>query len=63
MLDHGGRLYAAKDALMRPGAFVQMFLNPDKFLDVLAKIDPEARFQWDMSRRLKFTRALLCTEC
>lgn len=53
VLDHGGRLYAAKDALMQPDTFAQMFLNLDKFRDVLAKIDPEARFQSDMSRRLE----------
>ncbi len=53
VLDHGGRLYVAKDALMQADSFAQMFPKLDAFREILAKIDPDARFQSDMSRRLK----------
>ena len=53
VLDHGGRLYVAKDALMRAESFVRMFPGLDAFREILAKVDPEARFQSDMSRRLR----------
>ncbi len=52
VLDHGGRLYVAKDALMTAQAFARMFPKLDRFREVLARIDPQARFQSDMSRRL-----------
>ncbi|MEP4379054.1 MAG: FAD-binding oxidoreductase [Alphaproteobacteria bacterium] len=52
-LDHGGRLYIAKDALMTAESFAAMFPRLDEFRDVLARIDPEGRFQSDMGRRLR----------
>lgn len=52
-LDHGGRLYIAKDALMAAETFAAMFPRLDEFRDVLARIDPDGRFQSDMSRRLR----------
>lgn len=52
VLDHGGRLYVAKDALMRAESFAQMFPALDEFRRVLARLDPDQRFQSDMSRRL-----------
>jgi len=52
VLDHGGRLYVAKDALMTAQSFARMFPKLDRFREVLARIDPDARFQSDMSRRL-----------
>ncbi|MBS27683.1 MAG: hypothetical protein CL566_01975 [Alphaproteobacteria bacterium] len=52
-LDHDGRLYIAKDALMQAETFAAMFLRLDEFRDVLSRIDPEGRFQSDMSRRLR----------
>jgi decaprenylphospho-beta-D-ribofuranose 2-oxidase len=58
VLDHGGRLYVAKDALMQADSFAQMFPGLGAFRDGLAKIDPEARFQSDMSRRLKIHPSL-----
>jgi len=51
-LDHDGRLYIAKDALMTAETFAAMFPRLDEFRDVLARIDPEGRFQSDMGRRL-----------
>lgn len=52
-LDHGGRLYIAKDALMTAETFAAMFARLDEFREVLARIDPEGRFQSDMGRRLR----------
>jgi decaprenylphospho-beta-D-ribofuranose 2-oxidase len=51
-LDHGGRLYAAKDALMSAAGFARMFPELERFRAVLARVDPHARFRSDMSRRL-----------
>ena len=52
VLDAGGRLYVAKDALMSARGFAQMFPRLDAFREVLARVDPGRRFQSDMSRRL-----------
>lgn len=52
-LDHGGRLYIAKDALMTAETYAAMFPRLDAFREVLARIDPEGRFQSDMGRRLR----------
>lgn len=51
-LDHGGRLYAAKDALMSAAGFARMFPELEAFRAVLRRVDPHGRFQSDMSRRL-----------
>jgi decaprenylphospho-beta-D-ribofuranose 2-oxidase len=58
-LDHGGRLYTAKDALMSAAGFAGMFPELERFRDVLRRVDPHGRFQSDMSRRLTI-RAELC---
>jgi decaprenylphospho-beta-D-ribofuranose 2-oxidase len=52
-LAHGGRLYVAKDALMTADGYAAMFPNLDRFREILRRVDPEGRFQSDMSRRLK----------
>ena len=51
-LDHGGRLYLAKDALMSAESFAAMFTRLGEFREILARIDPDGRFQSDMGRRL-----------
>ena len=51
-LDHGVRLYAAKDALMSAAGFACMFPELERFRAVLRRVDPHGRFQSDMSRRL-----------
>jgi decaprenylphospho-beta-D-ribofuranose 2-oxidase len=51
-LDHGGRVYLAKDALLSPDGFARMYPKLDRFRGVLAAIDPEQRFCSDMMRRL-----------
>jgi decaprenylphospho-beta-D-ribofuranose 2-oxidase len=52
-LKHGGRVYLAKDALLDPGAFREMYPGWPAFRAVLEEIDPRARLQSDMSRRLR----------
>jgi decaprenylphospho-beta-D-ribofuranose 2-oxidase len=51
-LDHGGRVYLAKDAVLDAGSFNRMYPKLGKFRDVLDSIDPERRMQSDMARRL-----------
>ena len=53
VLDHGGRLYVAKDALMSPGGFARMFPNLPAFRAALERFDPNGRFQSDLARRLR----------
>jgi len=52
VLDRGGRLYPAKDALMSAAGFARMFPELDRFRGVLRRVDPRGLFQSDMSRRL-----------
>src|SRR5436309_3208799 len=51
-LDHGGRVYLAKDALLTPETFAAMYPKLDRFRAVLAQVDPAGRFNSDMARRL-----------
>jgi decaprenylphospho-beta-D-ribofuranose 2-oxidase len=51
-LKYGGRVYLAKDALLEAAAFREMYPRWREMSDLLARIDPQARVQSDMSRRL-----------
>ena len=51
-LDHGGRVYLAKDAVLDAESFARMYPKLGEFRDVLDSIDPERRMQSDMARRL-----------
>ncbi len=51
-LDHGGRIYLAKDAVLSPEGFARMYPRSDVFREILSEVDPKGRFQSDMSRRL-----------
>jgi decaprenylphospho-beta-D-ribofuranose 2-oxidase len=51
-LRYGGRVYLAKDALLDPGAFREMYPRWGEFREVLEAVDPRRRLQSDMSRRL-----------
>ncbi|MCW2494670.1 FAD-binding oxidoreductase [Jatrophihabitans sp.] len=48
----GGRIYLAKDAVMRRGMAEQMYPDLEKFRAVRADIDPSGVFVSDQSRRL-----------
>ncbi len=51
-LDHGGRIYLAKDACLSAAGFAAMYPRLDAFRAVLARVDPQRRMASDMSRRL-----------
>lgn len=53
VLDHGGRVYLAKDSALSPEGFAQMYPRLPELRRMLAEIDPGARFQSDMARRLR----------
>lgn len=52
-LDHGGRIYLAKDSVMSAESFAAMYPKLDAMRAVLDKIDPERRLNSDMARRLR----------
>ena len=56
VLDFGGRIYLAKDATLDSSSFIQMYPQYEKFQNVIARIDPNEKFQSDMSRRLKIRK-------
>ncbi|MBX3503779.1 MAG: FAD-binding oxidoreductase [Alphaproteobacteria bacterium] len=51
-LDHGGRVYLAKDSCLSPQGFAAMYRRLPAFLDVLERVDPQRRLGSSMSRRL-----------
>jgi decaprenylphospho-beta-D-ribofuranose 2-oxidase len=52
-LDHGGRVYLAKDSRVSAEGFAAMYRGVDDFREVLAKVDPDGLFVSDLARRLK----------
>jgi decaprenylphospho-beta-D-ribofuranose 2-oxidase len=52
VLDHGGRIYAAKDARMSAAGYAAMYPRLDEFRAILAEVDPEGRMMSDFARRL-----------
>ena len=52
VLDHGGRLYCAKDAAMLPETFAAMYPRLDEFRQIKARLDPDMVFSSSMARRL-----------
>lgn len=56
-LAYGGRVYLAKDACLAPQQLRAMYPDADRFAAVLRRVDPGARMQSDMSRRLGLTAA------
>jgi len=52
VLDHGGRLYLAKDARMSEAMFKTGYPEWEKFMAVRREVDPEGRFSSLQSRRL-----------
>jgi FAD/FMN-containing dehydrogenase len=53
LLQHGGRLYLAKDAMMSADTFARMYPRLDEFRQVKARVDPQNRFSSSQARRLK----------
>ena len=52
LLDHGGRLYLAKDALTDAGTFRAMYPRTGEFLGVKERLDPQGVLSSSMARRL-----------
>lgn len=52
-LDHGGRVYLAKDSAATAAAIRRMYPELDAFRAVLAEIDPTGKLTSDMARRLQ----------
>lgn len=52
VLDHGGRVYLAKDATLDRRAFERMYPKLDQFRQAKARLDPDNRFSSSLSRRL-----------
>lgn len=53
LLDHGGRLYLAKDALTDADTFAAMYPNLGAFREMRRALDPEGILRSSMSRRLR----------
>ncbi len=52
----GGRLYLSKDARMKPGMFLKGYPQAEKFIQNLAKFDPEGKFSSIQSKRLEIQK-------
>ena len=52
VLDHGGRVYLAKDARLSAAGFAAMYPRLPEFRAILAEVDPQARMMSDLARRL-----------
>ncbi len=61
---YGGRVYLAKDSLMKPDMFRESYPEWKTFLEIKNKIDPECKFSSSMARRLEIVpqrrRAPIC---
>ncbi|MGO8790922.1 MAG: FAD-binding oxidoreductase [Terriglobia bacterium] len=52
-LDHGGRIYLAKDAVLRAEDFAAMYPKLEAFRAIQRKLDPRGLFSSSLARRLK----------
>ena len=57
VLNHGGRVYLAKDALLTAGSVREMYPRLDEFRAICDRLDPDGRWSSSMSRRLKLRQA------
>ncbi len=53
VLEHGGRIYLAKDGTLTAAQFAHMYPRLGEFRRVLADVDPEGVFRSDLARRLR----------
>ncbi len=58
VLDHGGRIYLAKDARMSEAVFKAGYPDWERFLAVKQQVDPAMRFRSAQSDRIGLTRAV-----
>ena len=52
VLQHGGRVYLAKDACLSPESFCDMYPDADRFREIRNRVDPGRRFSSSLARRL-----------
>ena len=52
VLDYGGRIYLAKDAIMTSQTFAAMYPKLEKFRDIKSKLDPHGLLSSSQARRL-----------
>jgi decaprenylphospho-beta-D-ribofuranose 2-oxidase len=52
-LDHGGRIYLAKDAVLRAEDFAIMYPKLESFQAIQRKLDPRQQFSSSLARRLR----------
>jgi len=52
VMDHGGRNYLAKDALLSRADFQHMYPELDSFREIAAQMDPDGRMGSDIDQRL-----------
>jgi len=55
VLEHGGRVYLAKDACLDPERFRLMYPRFAEWLEIKRRVDPGDRFRSELSRRLGIT--------
>ncbi|HEX5724537.1 MAG TPA: FAD-binding oxidoreductase [Longimicrobiaceae bacterium] len=52
VLEHGGRVYLAKDATLTPASFAAMYPQAERFRAVKAELDPEGVLTSSLARRV-----------
>ncbi|HEY6291682.1 MAG TPA: FAD-binding oxidoreductase [Terriglobia bacterium] len=57
VVDHGGRIYLAKDATLSAGSFARSYPRLDEFRAVQRRLDPRRRLSSSLARMLKFLDA------
>jgi decaprenylphospho-beta-D-ribofuranose 2-oxidase len=57
VLQHGGRVYLAKDARLSPETFRRMYPRYQEWLKIKQQFDPDSRFSSSLSRRLEMGRS------
>jgi decaprenylphospho-beta-D-ribofuranose 2-oxidase len=55
VLEHGGRVYLAKDACLDPEKFRLMYPRFPEWMEIKRRVDPGDRFRSELSRRLGIT--------
>ena len=53
VIEHGGRVYLAKDARMSASSFRQMYPEHQRWLEIKRLVDPDNVFTSDLARRLE----------
>lgn len=56
VLDHGGRMYLAKDATLDPESFRKMYPLYDNWRSVVATVNPDGLIRSEMAERLQLLR-------